>query len=392
MAALRDPDARPGTDAARGFERRNQHFNRMVDTPGLRWMGQNTNHYPSHPAVRDAMIGCIRDEAFHAYAPPAGLEELRELVIHDLGLAGFLPFITDGAVSGLYHVCRTLCRPGDQFVTTDPTWAWPMAFARDAGAEVLQIPIYGDEHRYRLDPERLRAAVTERTRIIYLVDPNNPLGTCCTRGEIAAIADIARSVGAYLVHDCTYRDFAYEHHLAAHHYPERTITAWSFSKWLGFAGLRVGAIIGPGDVMERFASAPPNNLGSSILAQRGAVAGLRIKAEWFPGVLAAQRANQALVRATVQAIPGLRVPVFPSNGNFLIIECDRAGVRPEALCAIMARHGIQIRHGGYHTRAFGGRFIKVSLTVPGEWAEAFCAVLPDAVSEARGMQEVAEQF
>ena len=272
----------------------------MVNIPGLRWMGQNTNHYPTHPAVRDAMIDCIRGEGFHAYAPPAGLEELRELVIADLGLTGSVPLITDGAVSGLYHVCRTLCRPGDRFVTTDPTWAWPMAFARDAGADVVQIPIYGDEHRYRLDPDRLRAAVDERTRIIYIVDPNNPLGTCCSADEIREIADIARSVGACLIHDCTYRDFAFDHRLAAHHYPERTITVWSFSKWLGFAGLRVGALVGPGDLMERFASAPPNNLGSNILAQRGAIAGLKIKSQWFPEVLAGQRANQALVRAAVE--------------------------------------------------------------------------------------------
>jgi len=364
----------------------------MVNIPGLRWMGQNTNHYPTHPAVRDAMIDCIRGEGFHAYAPPAGLEELRELVIADLGLTGSVPLITDGAVSGLYHVCRTLCRPGDRFVTTDPTWAWPMAFARDAGADVVQIPIYGDEHRYRLDPDRLRAAVDERTRIIYIVDPNNPLGTCCSADEIREIADIARSVGACLIHDCTYRDFAFDHRLAAHHYPERTITVWSFSKWLGFAGLRVGALVGPGDLMERFASAPPNNLGSNILAQRGAIAGLKIKSQWFPEVLAGQRANQALVRAAVEAVPGLRLPVFPSNGNFLVIECDRAGVKPEALCAIMARHDVQIRHGGYHTKTFGARFIKVSVTVPREWVEEFCGLLPGAVSEAQDVKQAAETF
>jgi aspartate/methionine/tyrosine aminotransferase len=333
--------------------------------------------------VRAALVECIDSEAFHAYAPPAGFEELRERVVGDLGLAGSIALITDGAVSGLYHACRTLCRPGDRFVTTDPTWAWPMAFARDAGAEVVQIPIYGDEYGYRLDPARLREAVDERTRVIYLVDPNNPLGTCCTADEMKAITDIARSAGAYLIHDCTYRDFAFDHHLAARLYPERTLTVWSFSKWLGFAGLRVGALVGPGDLMERLATSPPNNLGSNMLAQRGALAGLRIKGEWFPEVLAAQRANQALVQEAVKATPGLRMPVYPSNGNFLVIECDQAGVRPEALCAVMSRHGIQIRHGGYHTRAFGDRFIKVSVTVPREWVEEFAALLPAAVAEAR---------
>lgn len=371
----------------RDFERRNQHFDRMVNTPDLRWMGQNTNHYPAHPAVREAMIECIEDEAYHVYAPPVGLEELRELIIRDLGLDGLVPLITDGAVAGLYHVCHTLCGPGDEFITTDPTWSWPMAFARAVGAEVRQLPIYGDEHGYRLDPQRLRDAVTEKTKIIYIVDPNNPLGTCCTAAEIEAIADTARSVGAYLIQDCTYRDFAYEHHLAAHRYPERTVTVWSFSKWLGFAGLRIGSLTGDPDLIERLASAPPNNMGSNILAQRGAIAGLKVKAEWFPSVLAAQRANQEKVREAAAAIPGFRLPVFPSNGNFLVVECQEAGVRPEAVCAVLARDKILARQGAYHTKTFGDRFIKVSTTVPTEWADALCERLPAAVEEARGMNE-----
>jgi len=374
------------------FEKRNQHFDRLVANADLRWMGQNTNHYPAHPLVREAMVDCIENDQFHAYAPPLGLEELRAGVIEDLGLPGQAALITDGAVSGLYHVCRTLLGPGDTLVTTDPTWAWPMAFAREAGAEVVQIPIYGAEHGYRLAPERLRAAVTERTRVIYIVDPNNPLGTCCTAEEIAEIAAIARSVGAYLIHDCTYRDFAYGHHLAAHHYPERTITVWSFSKWLGFAGLRVGALITHPDLLERLAAAPPNNLGSSILAQRGAIAGLKVKAEWFGQVLAAQRRNQQRVRDAAEALPGFHVPVYPSNGNFLVIECDEAGIRPEALVAALDRRNVQIRQGSYHTKAFGDRFVKVSVTVPDAWVDAFCAALPAAVEEARGMNDTAELF
>ncbi|WP_029076717.1 pyridoxal phosphate-dependent aminotransferase [Kaistia adipata] len=374
------------------FERRNEHFDRLVANPDLRWMGQNTNHYPAHPDVRRAMVDCIENDQFHAYAPPAGLEELRQLILDDLGLEGLSPIVTDGAVSGLYHLVRTLCGPGDEFVTTDPTWAWPMAFARAAGADVIQIPIYGEEHGYRLAPERLRAAVTERTKVIYIVDPNNPLGTCCTAEEIEAIAAIAREAGAYLIHDSTYRDFAYEHHLAAKHYPERTITVWSFSKWLGFAGLRVGALIAHPEVAAKLAAAPPNNLGSSILAQRGAIAGLKVKKEWFANVLASQRRNQQRVKEAAEAIPGLHVPVYPSNGNFLIIECDKAGIRPEAIVAALDRHNIQIRHGSYHTKAFGDRFVKVSVTVPEEWVDEFCQFLPQAVEEARGMNMPIELF
>jgi aspartate/methionine/tyrosine aminotransferase len=199
----------------RRFEVRNAHFDKLVNTPGLKWLGQNTNHVPAHPAVIEAMVKCARDEGFHIYAPPAGLEELRAGILQDVGLPNQAALVSDGAVASLYHVCHTLLRAGDDFITTDPTWNWPMAFARSVGANIIQIPIYGPEYDYRLDPERLAAAVTPRTKMIYIVDPNNPLGVACTRPEIEAIAAIARRQGAWLVHDCTYRHFAHQHHLAA---------------------------------------------------------------------------------------------------------------------------------------------------------------------------------
>ncbi len=121
------------------------------------------------------------------------------------------------------------------------------------------------------------------------------------------------------------------------------------------------------DIVERLASAPPNNLGSSILAQRAALAGLAIRDEWFPGVLAAQRRNQALIKAAADGVPGLRLPICPSHGNFVVLECHELAIRPEALVAAYAEHGIMIRQGGYHTPNFGDRFVKVSVTVPEAW-------------------------
>jgi len=289
-------------------------------------------------------------------------------------------------------VCHTLLARGDEFITSDPTWNWPMAFARSVGATVRQIPIYGEDHGYRLAPERLAAAITPKTKVIYLVDPNNPLGSACTTAEIDGIVAAARAAGAYLIHDCTYRHFAYEHTLAATRYPERTITIYSFSKWLGLAGMRVGAVVAHPDLIEQLASTPPNNLGSNILSQRAALAGLKIKAEWFPGVLAQQRANQKLIKDAVDKIPGLDVPVYPSNGNFMVLECERAGVKPEALVAAYQKHDIMIRQGAYHTPTFGDRFVKVSTTVPTAWVEEFVDLLPTLVEQVRGQNEDVKLF
>lgn len=371
---------------------RNRYFDRLFANADLMWMGQNTNHIPMHPKVREALHRAVDDESFHAYAPPAGMEALRAGIVADLGLDGFSALVSDGAVAALGTACRALCRPGRRFVTTDPSWKWPLLFARQAGMEVVEIPIYGAEHGWRLSPARLAEAVDGNTDIIYLVDPNNPLGTCATPEEIEAFAGIARKAGATLIHDSTYRDFADRHTLAARFYPEGTVTAVSFSKWLGLAGLRLGALVAQPALLERIGAASMAPLGANVMSQKAALAGLAVKTEWMRQVQEIQRANQAAVKRAVDRIAGMSVAVYPSQANFLVIECEAAGLKPEALVSAFAEHGIQVRQGAYHTARFGHRFIKVSTTVPRSWADAFAAVLPEAAERARELKDLPPLF
>jgi len=376
------------------FDERNAHFDRLFATKNLFWLGQNTNHLPMHPRVREALFQSIAAEEFHAYAPPGGFTALLHGIVEDLGLPheSTAALITDGAVAALATVCRAHCEPRTSFVTTDPGWKWPMQFARQAGAEIREIAIYDRNLGYRLAPEQLTQSVDQSTRIIYLVDPNNPLGICYTREEISAFCDIARRVGALLLHDCTYRDFADNHVLAARFYPEGAITTYSFSKWLGLAGLRIGAVVANKAIIERLAAYSTATLGSSVIAQRAAQAGLAVKKEWMHEVQRIQRRNQAAIKERVDAIAGLMMPVYPSQGNFVIIECAALGIKPEALAAVLAQRGIMIRQGSYHTPRFGSRFVKVSTTVPTEWVDAFCRELPDAIAAARGLNDIPELF
>ena len=376
----------------RDFEKKNAYFDKLSTNPELRWLGQNTNHLPLPPEVRVAMLEAIDTDAIRSYAPPLGVEALREGILADMSVDGLTVMVTDGAIEGLYHACRTLVGTGDEFITTDPGWAWPVRFAAESGATVVEIPIYNAEQDYKLKPEQLAGAITDRTRLVYLVDPNNPLGICYTRTEIEQFASLCRNAGAYLIHDCTYRHFAYDHTLAALFYPERTLTTYSFSKWLGLAGLRVGAIVAHSDVIETLAAAPPNNLGSNVLSQRAALAGLKVKASWFPGVLDVQRSNQAMIRDAVNTVDGLTMPVYPSNGNFVIIDVTVSGVAPEALVAAYQRRNIMIRQGGYHTERFAKHFVKVSTTVPVQWMDEFCRQLGETIEEARGINNVDAQF
>ena len=109
-------------------------------------------------------------------------------------------------------------------------------------------------------------------------------------------------------------------------------------------------------------------------------------------VQSVQRRNQRTIKEAVDTIPGLSIPVYPSQGNFLIIECAELDIRSEVLAAVFAKRGTMIRQGSYHTPRFGSRFVKVSTTVPTEWVDAFCRQLPEAIDAARGLNEVPELF
>ena len=242
------------------------------------------------------------------------------------------------------------------------------------------LPVYTAEQGYRLRAQQL-AEVIEPGSLIYLIDPLNPLGSRYGRDELTAIAALARDTGSLIVHDCTYRHFATGHSLVAALYPEGTITTYSFSKWLGLAGLRVGAVVGPPSLMRTLTSVPANPLGAGIQAQRAAIAGLEVKGPWLERLRAVNAANQETVCSAVAASGLGHVLVCPSHGNFLAVDVSEAGWSADALCAAMLGHDVFIRPGTYQSPQFGTRFVKVSTSVPEQWAQRFAAAWSAVATE-----------
>src|SRR5574341_914824 len=116
------------------FDEADRQYEELLLEPGMRHMGHNCNPLPTHPAIQETLRRALEAEVYRNYAPTYGLTALRELVVEDLGLSGNVAIITNGAIEALYVALRTLLRPGDDFLTTDPTWPHTVAFARELGA------------------------------------------------------------------------------------------------------------------------------------------------------------------------------------------------------------------------------------------------------------------
>jgi len=365
------------------FQERNEYFQELFDKKDLAVMGRNTNHFPNAPEIKEAMISAIMAEEYHNYAPPCGIRELQELILKDLQAPGCYALITNGATEALYQVTRVLLHEGDDLVSTDPSYFITHNFAKHSGAKVVEIPIYSDQNQYKLTPELLENHITPKTKVIYLVDPNNPLGSCLTEEEIVRICDVAKKAGAFFVQDCTYKDFADSHFPAVRYYPEGAIAIYSLSKSCGLAGMRIGAIVSHPSVIDQLTRAQMNNLGSSLVAQRGATAALKTKEKWFKAVFDLERRHQSVLREMFGQLHGFFPVVYPSQTNFLTIDVSGSGFHPEFLSIKLLEKNIQVRHGGYNSRLYGNRFFRVGSTVPREWIDRFCTEFPRIIKENR---------
>lgn len=345
----------------------------------IAWMCQNTNHLVPRDVVEPAIQDAVAQRRYAMYPIGKGDPELLELVHLDLGLTESDPVIlTSGGTEALYMLERALFRPGDELISSDPSYLIIHRFAEVDGARVVSLPIYDEP--YRLTVDQVHEAIGPKTRMILLIDPLNPLGSGYSREEVRAIAELAHDRHLLLLNDVTYRDFPQHHTLAREFAPEETITVWSVSKNCGLAGLRLGGLAPPPALAKDIARFNPSDLGVDVVAQWAARAALRTKSTWFPAVRRQTAANGERIREVVAKVPGTRLPVFPSQANMFAIDISATRVVPEVLQReLLVRHGVFVRAGTYLSQSFGSQFIRVSFSNPPSDVERFAKAFPVAI-------------
>lgn len=345
----------------------------------IAWLSQNTNHIPTSPAIEEALIAGVRAHDYQYYPMKEGIFGLADLCRSDLGLdASWQVQFTHGALEAVYVITRALLGPGSEMIATDPSFQPLHHQARLTGAKVVEVPIY--QEPYKLTVEQARAAITPDTKVLLLIDPINPLGTEYTRDEVKGFAQLAKEKGLVLLHDITYRDFAFNPTLAGEFYPEGTIYAVSYSKNCGFAGLRIGALLAQKPLMDRIRPYLVSTLGTNVLAQRATKAALETKKGWIGGVVKTSRENQKIIADAVRRVDGLTIPVYPSSSNTLVIDVGGRDLDPNAIeDRLLYEHKVFVRGGPYLSERFGHRFVRVSFSVPTEHARRFADAWPKVV-------------
>lgn len=196
------------------------------------------------------------------YPPGPGAPELRRAVVeHQQRHYGLGPdpdaevLITTGATEALAAAVLALTEPGDEVLTLEPFYDSYAAVIGLAGARHTTAPLTATPDGFRLDADALRAAVTDRTRVILLNTPHNPTGAVLTREELAVVAEVAERHDCVVVTDEVYEHLTYD---GVRHVPfatlpgaaDRTLTISSAGKTFSFTGWKIGWVTGPAALVD----------------------------------------------------------------------------------------------------------------------------------------------
>jgi len=159
--------------------------------------------------------------------------------------------VTVGAAQANWMVCSTLLEPGDEVIVISPGYRQVWGLARNAGCRVHEIHLRPEE-QWRLDLDRLESLASRKTKLIAIVNPNNPTGSVLSEPEMQRIVRIAEKTGAWLHADEVYRgtEFAGNEPPGFWGLYEKSICVNSLSKAYGLAGLRIGWAVAAPETIE----------------------------------------------------------------------------------------------------------------------------------------------
>ncbi|MEM0322099.1 MAG: aminotransferase class I/II-fold pyridoxal phosphate-dependent enzyme, partial [Thermoprotei archaeon] len=214
-------------------------------------------------------VNLLPDEIEAGYGDTKGSAKLREAISHTYTHcdAGNI-LITCGGAEANFTAVNSLIKRGDRVCCMMPNYMQIPGLLSELGAHVDHFWLKGED--FEFDEDEFERALREDTRLIVLTSPNNPTGTVLTRDQLEYIADRAMHVGAYVLCDEVYRglELGVETPPSIVEVYDKGVATSSLSKVYGLAGLRIGWVAGPREVVERaWAAKDYSSISPPIMSQ-----------------------------------------------------------------------------------------------------------------------------
>lgn len=250
--------------------------------------------FPSAPAIAQALVKATQDR-YLCYGPPSGLPLFKESVSRFFNEKRQVPatpellFPVDSAAFGIYVICKTFLKPGDEAIIFDPVDFLFRYSIETIGAAAVPFAIPPGTDK--VDVSEMEKKITKKTKMICLCNPLNPTGKVFTKSELEEIGQLAIKHKLIILSDEIWSDIIFEPHTytsmasLGEEIRNHTVTVTGYSKSYGLAGLRIGAVLASNpDHFEKLMQASLHQStihGANILGQVAAATALNECGEWL---------------------------------------------------------------------------------------------------------------
>jgi aspartate aminotransferase len=317
------------------------------------------------------------DEGFTGYTETSGIPELREAIASYLkGRFGADVdpeeiIVTTGAKTAIFIAIASYVRPGDEVVVVDPSYYAYAQVVKIFGGTPVYVPMaFEPGYGFKLDIESIEKAVTSRTRMVVIINPNNPTGSVLSPEELEGLYDIIVRNNLILVSDEIYDNFVYQgvrfkSVLELEDWRDHVLYINGFSKTFSMTGWRLGYLVARRDVIPSILDLAVTVYSCApSIAQRAGVAAL--KGDWGPVremVSEFERRARVLYNILSESeyveayMPQGAFYMFPRVSKFL----RRVGMSVEDLVYyLLYEHGVLVIPGTSFSELMGRDHVRIS--------------------------------
>ncbi len=281
------PVSRLSGMAGIGVDRMGNLADQSQDGAVLRLENLDTDLRPP-PGVEEATRQAVGEDDANSYLPFLGADALRQAAAALVSRLSGVEYdwrnstiVSAGGLNGILNVLLALLEPGDEVILTDPIYIGLVNRVRLAGGVPVLTPYQIEDGVWRLDRDRLRQAVTAKTKVLLMMSPSMPTGAVFTGQDWDSICAACQDADAWLLYDSAMERILFDgldsmHPASFPGMAQRTITVGAVSKEYRMIGWRVGWIVAPPAIIDDIGLVNISNVVCPVgIAQAAATAALQ---------------------------------------------------------------------------------------------------------------------
>lgn len=321
---------------------------------------------PEH--IKDATIAALRAGKVH-YGEFPGESDLRQVIAarvrqhNGIDAGSEQVVITNGLTHASYAVVMAAVDPGDEVILLEPYYPQIINKVQLAGGVVVSVPLDA-ANGFAIDAARIEAAITPRTRMICIVNPNNPTGRVYSRTELQSVADLAVRHDLLVISDEVYERIVYDdaEHISIASLPgmaERTFSLFAFTKAYAMDGWRLGYLVADPKFIPAIMKITMNDVSHvNVFIQAGGVAALTGDQGIVERMVQEDKRRRDLVCESLHGLAGIKCAA-PQSTIYAFVDIRGTGMSSQALADdLLVKTKVCVEAGAFYGQA-GEGFVRI---------------------------------